>query len=120
MSKFTKLVSFLGILIFLAACAGGAANPIVGTWDTVAVTPVGEQAATWTISADGTGVMSGEAGDQAIDGIMMDGNSLSFEVAIDAGGQSLNLSFSGTVEGDSLSGEFDSDFGAFSVTGSRQ
>lgn len=121
MSKFLKLFSITSILILLAACAGGGtANPIVGTWNTIASTPLGDQEATWTIAADGTGVMSGDAGDQPVSGIMMDGNNVSFEVSIDAGGQTLNLSFSGVVEGDSLSGEFESDFGAFAVTGTRQ
>ena len=42
------------------------------------------------------------------------------EADIDAGGQSLSLSFSGVVEGDSLTGAFGSDFGDFDVTGTRQ
>lgn len=121
MSKIIKLLSFTSILVLLTACAGGGAvNPIVGTWNTVATTPLGDQAAVWTIAADGTGMMSGDAGDQAIDGIMMDGNTISFDVTVDAGGQSLDLSFSGSVEGNSLSGEFGSDFGAFAVSGTRQ
>ena len=120
MTNFAKLISFTSILIFLAACAGGAANPIVGTWDTVASTPLGDQAATWTINADGTGEMSGAAGVQAIDGITFDGNNLAFDLTIEAQGQSLTLDFSGSVDGDSLSGEFGSDFGAFAVTGTRQ
>ena len=37
-----------------------------------------------------------------------------------AQGQSLTLNFNGTVDGDALTGEFGSDFGAFGVTGTRQ
>jgi hypothetical protein len=51
---------------------------------------------------------------------MFDGNAITFDAAIDAQGQSLVLEFSGTVDGDSLEGEFGSDFGAFGVSGSRQ
>jgi hypothetical protein len=43
-----------------------------------------------------------------------------FETEVDAQGQTLVLDFSGSVDGDSVTGEFDSDFGAFGVTGTRQ
>ena len=108
------------MLVILAACAAGNSNPLAGSWDTTVITPVGEQAGVWTFLDDGTGIMSSDQGDQAIDGVVVDGNSVSFDVDIDAGGQSLNLSFSGMVEGDSLTGAFGSDFGDFDVTGSRQ
>ena len=49
-----------------------------------------------------------------------DGNAVSFEAEVDAQGQTLVLDFNGTVEGDSMDGEFGSDFGAFGVSGSRQ
>ncbi|GJM12388.1 MAG: hypothetical protein DHS20C12_07910 [Pseudohongiella sp.] len=113
-------LSAAAMLAILVACAAGAANPAVGSWDTVVVSPIGDQPSVWTINADGTGMMSSDQGDQAIDGIVFDGNNLSFDLDIDAGGQFLSLSFSGTVEGDSLSGVFGSDFGDFDVTGTRQ
>jgi len=108
------------MLVILTACAAGNSNPFAGSWDTVVITPVGNQAAVWTISEDGTGIMSGDQGDQPIDGIAVDGNNVSFDVVIDAGGQSLSLSFNGVVEGDSLAGAFGSAFGDFDVTGTRQ
>jgi hypothetical protein len=108
------------VLVILAACAGAPVSPGVGMWDVSINTPVGEQSGVWTIAADGTGIMGSDLGDQAIEGIILEGNSISFEVDIDAGGQSLSLSFSGTVEGDTLSGDFSSDFGDFSVMGTRQ
>ena len=108
------------MLVILAACAAGTSNPFAGSWDTVATSPLGDQASVWTIFEDGTGVMSSELGDQAVDGIVVDGNSVSFDLVIDAGGQSLALSFSGVVDGDSLTGAFASDFGDFNVTGTRQ
>ena len=119
MTKLTRTLSIATILVFLGACAAGTA-PGVGAWDVNIITPVGAQSGVWTINADGTGVMGSDLGDQVIDGIMLEGNSIAFDVDIDAGGQALSLSFSGTVEGDSLDGEFASDFGAFDVTGSRQ
>lgn len=120
MFKLVRYTSVAVIFAALAACATGPANPFVGTWDTVASTPVGNQPATWTIAEDGTGLMSSDQGNQAIDGIVVAGNNVSFELIIDAGGQTLALSFNGVVEGDSLSGAFGSDFGDFAVTGTRR
>ena len=119
MTKLFKNLVMASALVFIAACAAPT-PPGVGMWDVTIDTPIGVQPSVWTISADGTGMMSGEQGDQDLEGIMLEGNTISFDVEIDAGGQSLSLSFSGTVDGDSLSGEFDSDFGAFGVTGTRQ
>ena len=108
------------MLVILAACAAGNFNPFAGSWETTVSTPLGDQVGVWMIAPDGTGIMSSDQGDQAIDGIVVDGNNVSFDVDIDAGGQSLSLGFSGVIEGDSLTGAFGSDFGDFDVTGTRQ
>ena len=120
MIKIIRNLSIATALVFLAACVSAPVSPGVGAWDVNVNTPLGDQASVWTIAADGTGSMAGEQGEQLLEGIMLDGNSISFSVDIDAGGQSLSMSFTGTVDGDSLSGEFDTDFGAFGVTGTRQ
>ncbi len=120
MQKLLRNTTLVAFILVLAACATGSANPFVGTWDTMATTPVGNQASVWTIAADGTGVMSSDQGNQTIDGIVVMGNNVSFELVIDAGGQTLALNFSGVVEGDTLTGAFASDFGDFGVTGTRQ
>jgi hypothetical protein len=74
-----------------------------------------------TMNADGSGSMAAEGlGETAINGITFDGNAVSFAADIDAQGQQLTLTFNGTVDGDALTGEFGSDFGAFGVTGTRQ
>ncbi|MDA1370350.1 MAG: hypothetical protein O2971_06265 [Proteobacteria bacterium] len=119
MIRLVKTLSFIAAIVVLASCAASVA-PGVGSWNVNISTPVGEQSGVWTFSGDGTGVMGSDQGDQNIEGVMLDGNSISFDVDIDAGGQSLSLSFSGMVDGDSLDGEFASDFGAFAVSGTRQ
>ena len=104
----------------LVGCAAGA-PPAVGVWGVEMNTPLGDLPATLTINADGSGMMSAEGlGDAPIEGIMFDGNAVNFDAEIDAQGQTLVLEFSGTVDGDSIEGEFGSDFGAFGVSGSRQ
>lgn len=120
MLKIVRNTSLAAMLVILTACAAGSSNPFAGSWDTMASTPIGDQASVWTINDDGTGIMSSDQGEQAVDGIVVDGNNVSFDLEIDAGGQFLTLSFSGVVEGDTLTGAFGSDFGNFNVTGTRQ
>ena len=109
----------MALVLVLAGCAASV-PPAVGVWSIEMNTPLGAMPATLTIAEDGTGNMSGDMGQQNISGIMFDGNAINFSTAIDAQGQSITLTFAGTVDGDSLSGEFGSDFGAFGVTGTRQ
>ncbi len=120
MLRTTRNTVAAAMLVILAACAAGNSNPFAGTWDTMATTPLGDQSSVWTILDDGTGIMSSDQGEQPVDGIVVDGNNVSFDLDVDAGGQFLTLRFSGVVEGDSLIGAFASDFGDFNVTGTRQ
>ncbi len=105
-------------LVLLAGCAANV-PPAVGVWDVEINTPLGVLSAEMTINGDGSGDLSSDALNAPIAGITFDGNTMAFDVEVNAQGQMLPLSFSGTVEGDSLTGEFDSDFGAFAVTGTR-
>lgn len=112
--------SFAAVVLFLAGCAASVA-PGVGAWNISMNTPVGAMPAVLTMNADGSGSMAADGlGETAISGITFDGNAVNFSADIDAQGQSLTLTFSGTVDGDALTGEFGSDFGAFGVTGTRQ
>ena len=107
----------LGVLVGCAAST----PPAVGVWGVEMNTPLGALPATLTINADGSGMMEADGlGEAPISGITFDGNSLAFDADVNAQGQSLTLQFSGSVDGDSLNGEFGSDFGAFGVTGDRQ
>ncbi len=117
-----KLTNGLLLMAFalLVGCAAST-PPAVGVWAVELNTPLGALPATLTVNADGTGLMAAEGmGETPVSGITFDGSAMAFEAAVDAQGQTLVLEFSGTVTGDSLAGEFDSDFGAFAVTGTRQ
>jgi hypothetical protein len=107
--------------LFLAACASAPSNPAVGMWDVSMDTPVGVMNATINITPDLMGTMSStDLGETALEGVSAVDNMLNFSATIDAQGQTLTLVFSGQIEGDSIAGKFDSDFGAIPVTGSRQ
>ena len=110
----------LAALALLVACVAPV-PPGVGVWQVEMNTPLGPLPATLTLNADGSGIMgSDQLGEAPFDGVTYDGNGVAFTAEVDAQGQILVLEFSGAVDGDSLSGEFGSDFGAFAVTGSRQ
>ena len=120
MTKLFRNLSIAAALVILAACAA-TTIPAVGGWDISFDTPLGTLNATLDIAADGTGSMSSaELGEAVpITGITFDGNAVAFMIDVDAGGQSITLDFSGSVEGDALTGAFGSDFGEFAVTGTR-
>lgn len=117
-----KLVSGL-LVLSLAVLVGCAASvpPAVGVWSVEMNTPLGALPATLTINQDGTGLMAADGlGEAPIEGIMFDGNAMTFEAEVDAQGQTLVLEFNGSVDGDAVSGAFGSDFGDFAVSGTRQ
>jgi hypothetical protein len=73
------------------------------------------------INPDMTGDMSStELGSAALNGITVDGEAVQFSTTIDAQGQSIALAFNGTVTGDQLAGQFNTDFGPIAVSGVRQ
>jgi hypothetical protein len=120
MNKLMKNISVLALFSLLLTCASAPSSPGIGSWDVGISTPLGDQTGVWTFPGDGSGIMGSDLGDQAVEGVIMDGNTISFNVDIDAQGQVLSLSFSGAVAGDTLTGVFESDFGAFDVLGIRQ
>jgi len=121
MKRIYKSVMIVAATIFLAACASTPANPFVGMWDVSINTPMGAMGATLDVTPDMMGSMTSEQlGATAMQGITVTGNAVSFNVEIDAQGQMLALSFAGMIDGDSLTGNFDSDFGAIPVTATRK
>lgn len=96
--------------------------PVVGTWNLTIETPVGTQTPTFTVTGTADALMGSVSGDQGtldVEDLTFDNGALGFVFEIDAGGQQLRLVFTGTVDGDSLTGSFSSDFGDMAVTGTR-
>src|SRR5690606_31522484 len=108
--------------LFLAACASTPPNPFVGVWDISIDTPVGVMGANLNIAPDLTGNMSSDdlGGATPLDNISVVDNAVSFSASVDAQGMTLTLNFEGTIAGDTLAGNFDTEFGAIPVTGVRQ
>jgi hypothetical protein len=100
--------------------AGGApAADMSGTWE---MTMMGEMAATLVLSQEPDGSLSGsfsfDMGSGQVSG-SVSGDKVSMTIAISAGGQSIETQATGTVEGDTASGDATSPMGDFSWTARR-
>jgi len=109
------------VALLLAACATATKpHPLVGNWEITIDTPIGAMTANLTVNPDLSGQMSsGDLGTAALAGVSVSGDAVSFNTTINAQGQSLTLAFAGNVVGDTLTGSFDTDFGAVAVSGRR-
>lgn len=122
MKRITMSSIIVAAALLLAACVSSAPpNPLVGMWDISIDTPVGVMGATIDVKPDLTGTMfSDDLGAATLDNVMSMDNSVTFKTTVDAQGQMLTLDFTGTIAGDTLAGNFDTDFGAIAVTGVRK
>jgi len=121
-------VALLGI-----ACASGRPSapvapapppppPAVGSWTLTVQTPQGTQQPTLVITGTAEslgGVLSGELGDLELDDVTFSSGVLSFKTSVDFQGQVFDVDFQGTVDGDSISGRFETPFGQVTASGVR-
>lgn len=104
---------------------GSRAKPapaIRGRWDVTSDSQLGVLERTLVVNKDWTGAyIAKDSGDEfAISNLAVDGSEVSFDVTVSAQGQDLPLTFKGTHEGDSLTGEFFMDGNSVSqVTGKK-
>jgi hypothetical protein len=105
---------------------GGSGAPAAdpsGTWKISVHTPQGDHDVSLTISRQGsgiTGTLEGPEGPSQIRNATLEGSRLRFDVTINAGGNTLEAAFSGTIDGDSISGAITvGGMGSFDFAGSR-
>ena len=130
-SVFAALVASATVLAVPAYAQG---SPVLGSWDTEAVTEFGTFKATLTI-AESDGAYSAQMVDtpqagpggqpapamaSTISDVIVDGTGFSFKRTIDFQGQPLVLNYTGTVDGNTLTATANSDFGAIPVKGTRK
>jgi len=93
-----------------------------GTWNLTMETPMGERRSTLTLSTSGgtlTGKQEAEGNTTEIADGTVNGNSASWKVSI-TNPMPLTLTFSGTVDGNSMTGSADTGmFGSFAFQGTR-
>jgi hypothetical protein len=125
-----RLVAF-GMLA--AALLGGSAlaqsSPVLGVWETSLQTQGGVFTATMTF-AEADGGYTVEIDDEPYPGyepvengigdIVVEGNSFSFKRTMNSPQGPFDISYSGTVEGDALTGEASSVYGPMPISGARK
>jgi hypothetical protein len=106
-----------------ARAAGEApAVNLTGTWELSLDSEMGSMVAKMILTQEGaefTGSMSSELGESKIKDGVVSGNEISFILVFSMGGESMDLEFSGTAEGDQASGSSDGPFGSISWTAKR-
>ena len=127
-----KLVFAAVAAAFLAAPAFAADSPAAGEWAIEAKSDFGTFKSDWTVAeADGAwaidmkdapmeGGMGGDPPVSTISNLKVDGAKVTFDRALDMGGQKFSMSYDLTVEGDTLSGTANSDFGPIPISGTRK
>ncbi|HEV2351224.1 MAG TPA: hypothetical protein VG028_15405 [Terriglobia bacterium] len=97
-----------GLLMAPGARLASADEPskVAGTWQMSVETPRGSMDQTLTLEQDGgslKGTLSGRRGDAPVEG-KVDGNKVSFNVKRETPNGTFTLEYSGTVDGDSMTG----------------
>jgi|TARA_Y100000310_G_scaffold286900_1_gene311443 Na+-transporting NADH:ubiquinone oxidoreductase subunit NqrB len=119
-----RLAIMFAVFVFVGGCATtGAINPAVGTWSVVIAAPQGDSPGTLSINEDLTGAMTmtmapGE--ETVLNNAAFADGSLTFDVVFNIQGNEIPAKFVGTIVGDEVTGEFQTDFGNAGVTGTRQ
>ncbi len=101
-----------------------AIGKVAGTWSYTINVPGNTVSGTFEFKDAGgslDGTMSSDMGSQDLSGVAVEGKNITFATSVDYGGQSMNLDFDLTIDGDTINGTVQvANFGEFEVTGSRQ
>lgn len=104
-----RLTVALGIMTTVVAVALVAQTDVSGNWDVEFDTEQGATSATMTLQQDGeklTGEMATDQGTLAFEGTIT-GDKVAWLVEVDAGGQFIEITLEGTVDGDQMMGTLD-------------
>jgi len=120
MRNILKTFPVITISLFLAACDIESVS--VGDWNISVDTEFGMRSSVWTIAADGTITIAGDA-IRVVNGAILEGSRISWSDEIpnpSDSGQVMRINFSGTVDGNNLQGTIFTTLGNLTVNGTRQ
>ena len=109
-----RLTVILGIVAAVFTVAVAAQTDVTGKWDMTFDTDQGSTSATLTLQQDGesfSGSLASDQGTFEFEGGTITGDKLAWVIEIDAGGQFIEISMDGTVDGDELMGT--AEFGGY-------
>lgn len=120
MRRINHLCGAVVTVTLLASAVFAQSNGLAGNWDGKIVSPQGERpmSAVFKKEADGySGTVNAMARDTALKDVKVEGNKVTAIAAIDTGAAVINITYHLTLDGDSLKGTADADFGgqAFSL-----
>ena len=95
---------------------------ITGSWTLTLNSPLGDQQAQLDLQDAGgalQGTLTGKGDPQPLQRVTAEGDTVSFAADADTPVGRLNLAFTGTVVGDTVSGKYQTPFGAFDFSGTR-
>ena len=109
-----KLVRLVAALIIAGAGLAGAQEQgkgidVTGSWESTVESPQGAMTSAATYKQTGeelTGTHVGQMGELQLKGTVK-GNAISYQITIEMGGQQLTITYSGTVNGDTITGTAD-------------
>lgn len=123
MAAYVASAAFVFAMVGCATTSGGgASNPLVGSWSLTVESALGTSEQTLTVNADMSGAVTTAepAATIPISNAAVDGLSVTFDIVFDIQGQELAAKFEGTIDGDSISGEYVTELGNGTVTGTRK
>ena len=118
-------VMLVGTLTGCALLAGPPPNPLVGTWNVAIDTPLGVQEMVMTVAEGAEGLTGTIEGGDLFDeplvmtNIMVVDCAVTFDVSLELGGEQIEATFEGMLEGDNVSGTLKTPLGDAEVTGTR-
>jgi hypothetical protein len=114
--------AFVGCALLSMTTGLSADDGPVGEWNLTADFGGRTNESTLTVSKDGEdlkAVMVGQRGERELDDVSFADGVLKFDMTFERQGQEMTLGFSGKIDGDTLDGNWSSDFGDFPVSGKR-
>ncbi len=115
------IVLFCLSVTFLAIAQEKNYEALLGEWDVQ--TEDGQYTFVFIFSIeDGVlkGIFQGSTGEVEIEDLTFEDNELTFTVNIEAGGRSMPIDFSATIEGEILEGMLSLEFGEANITGNKR
>ena len=125
-TKFRGL-TIVGIILFglsvafLSSYQEQEYSGLLGEWDVQ--TEDGQYTFVFVFSLEGEtlkGLFKGTTGDYEMEDLTFEGNEISFTVNIEAGGQSMSIDYTATIEGDTLAGYLSMAYGEANITGKKR
>ncbi len=115
------IVLFCLSVTFLPAAQEKDYEALLGEWDVQ--TEDGQYAFVFIFSMEAgalKGIFQGSSGDAEMEDLTYEDNELTFTVNIEAGGRSMPIDFSATIEGKTLEGMLSLEFGEANISGKKR